>query len=301
MTLPRSTPALVRRAGRWGRRAAGRLFERLGPPPASGEAAGSGAFNALDAYVTDAPSDQNAVDLFKGQWFSRLPGDLVSGELGLFDDDRIRAFGDQIGGFAGKRVLELGPLEGGHAAMMHQAGAASIVSIEANTRAFLKCLIVKEVMGLERVRFLLGNFDPYLETAPAVDFVLASGVIYHAHNPVRTLVHLCRIAPAIGIWSHYYDAETMDRHHRGTFDMQPVALSFEGFEAQGYRLEYGDALKSRKFCGGLRPATHWMARASWFSLLDSLGFEFTVLDEQPDHVNGPAFTGIARRRDASAA
>lgn len=41
--------------------------------------------------------------------------------------------------------------------MLEQAGAAEVVAVEANTRSFLKCLCIKEVLGMRAVRFLLGD------------------------------------------------------------------------------------------------------------------------------------------------
>src|SRR5690242_17044650 len=37
-------------------------------------AAGRGRAPVDDQYVTTAPSDQNALDIFKGEWSSQLPG-----------------------------------------------------------------------------------------------------------------------------------------------------------------------------------------------------------------------------------
>ena len=63
----------------------------------------------------------------------------------------------EIGGVTEKTILELGPLEGGHSYMLDRAGAAQVVAIEGNARAYLKCLIVKELLGLPRVQFLCGD------------------------------------------------------------------------------------------------------------------------------------------------
>src|SRR5262245_33426009 len=138
-----------------------RYFSHTGGPALSG-----GKAHILDSYVRAAPSPQNALDIFKGEWASLLPAPLSAlraGPLPLFDDPRISRFLSQIGGVAGKSVLELGPLEGGHSYMIDRAGASSIISVEANTRAFMKCLIVKELVGLPRVQFLCGDFVAYLE------------------------------------------------------------------------------------------------------------------------------------------
>src|SRR5262245_28634524 len=118
------------------------------PPPASTVAPG--------LYVTAAPRAQNGVDIFKGDCSSSLParaGATSGGGADLFADPRVAWFAEVAGGVEGKTVLELGPLEGGHSAMLEALGAASILAIEANTRAFLRCLLVKELLGLRRVRF----------------------------------------------------------------------------------------------------------------------------------------------------
>jgi hypothetical protein len=77
----------------------------------------------------------------------------------LFDDNRIKWFEQQCAGFAGKRILELGPLEGGHTCMLSRAGAASITSIESNTAAFLKCLIVQNTLTF-KADSVWGTFVP---------------------------------------------------------------------------------------------------------------------------------------------
>src|SRR6188768_2522897 len=81
--------------------------------------------SVLDQYVREAPSAQNVVDLFAGEWSSALPPAIgaTAGSIALFDDDRIRWILERAGGVDGQRVLELGPLEAGHTAMLEAAGA----------------------------------------------------------------------------------------------------------------------------------------------------------------------------------
>src|SRR5436190_16044191 len=103
-----------------------------------------------DYYVTTKPVPQNAVDIFKGEWSSSFPeqfADLKAGGITLFDDVRIHWLDSEIAGFEGKTVLELGPLEGAHSYLMERLGAKEVVSVEANTQAYLKCLIAKEILG----------------------------------------------------------------------------------------------------------------------------------------------------------
>src|ERR1035437_8430204 len=97
----------------------------------------------LDSYVRTAHSVQNALDIFVSEWASRLPppwSKCAAGGIPLFEDGRIVWALQQLGGCEGQRALELGPLEGGHSYMLESHGAASVLAVEANTRAFLKCL-----------------------------------------------------------------------------------------------------------------------------------------------------------------
>ncbi|MGL5510179.1 MAG: class I SAM-dependent methyltransferase, partial [Microcoleaceae cyanobacterium] len=164
----------------------------------------------LDFYVKSAPSVQNAIDIFKGEWASKLPNELssqcVAGITPLFEDMRINWAVKQIGGVAGKTVLELGPLEAGHTYMMEKLGASAITSVESNTRAYIKCLIIKELLELKRARFLSGDFVEYLKTFPGkFDFGIASGVLYHMIDPVELIYLLSESCNQIYIWTHYYD------------------------------------------------------------------------------------------------
>jgi hypothetical protein len=69
--------------------------------------------------------------------------------------------------------------------MLQRMNAKKIVSIEANTRAFLKCLCIKEIFNLDCVKFKLGDFIQFLEkTNSKFDLVFASGVLYHMLEPI---------------------------------------------------------------------------------------------------------------------
>ena len=164
-----------------------------------------------DKYVDAAPSPEAVVALFEHQWTSALPG-LPSGEVPLFSDERIEWAIDLAGGMTGKRVLELGPLEGGHTYMLEQAGAAEIHAIEANTLCYLRCLLVQQLFGLDRTTFQLGNFVPWLQTNQTrYDVVLAAGILYHLSDPVGVLDAICRSGDQVYLWTHYLDFEVMPR------------------------------------------------------------------------------------------
>ncbi|HRE01871.1 MAG TPA: hypothetical protein PLV68_11270, partial [Ilumatobacteraceae bacterium] len=96
----------------------------------------------------------------------------------LFDDQRIRTILANLDSIKNTKVLELAPFEGGHTYLLHEAGA-SVQAIEERTHEYLRCLVVKEILNLNRAHFRLGNYRPYLaETADRFDMVLCSGILH---------------------------------------------------------------------------------------------------------------------------
>ncbi len=256
--------------------------------------------STLDFYVGDPPTYQAAFKLFEGEWSSDVPG-YGGGRARLFDDGRIKWFAQQCGGFQGKRVLELGPLEAGHTSMIAGAGAASVTAIESNRRAFLKCLIVQNALGF-KANFMLGDFSQYLENCDArFDVIVASGVLYHMSDPVRLLQNAARISNSIGLWTHYYDEKIIRERAdlQKKFDKAPRIEQFGSQELHLYKQSYLDALHWKGFCGGSAPTSYWLTKESLLGLLEELGFEVAVGDDAKTHINGPAMTLFATRRSSS--
>ncbi len=252
--------------------------------------------NILDQYCKSCASPENPVGIFRGEWASKLPGiegiPLESGQSNLFDDERIH-WGDVQFGFRGKRVLELGPLEGGHSYLLERKGATSVLGIEANQRAYLKCLITKELYDLRRCRFLLGDFVEFLRRCQCrFDCCIASGVLYHMQDPVELISLISKVSDQALIWTHYYDDSTLKRRTRfGTsrFGCEERA-EYEGFTCERVRQYYGLGLKRLAFCGGMAKHSYWMRRDGIIEAFRHFGFRTIKIGfEQPEHPNGPAF------------
>ena len=220
----------------------------------------------LDQYVTLAPSIQNALDIFQAEWASLLPGNLASlraGNVPLFEDQRVLWAVEQLGGIQGKSVLELGPLEAGHTYMLEQLGAKSILSIEANTRAFLKCLIIKEVMDMRRAQFLCGNFVEYLlNCKDKFDVCFSAGVLYHMTNPAQLISSIAQVSNQVYIWTHYFDHQLIANNPdlAPKFKFEGVSTEYQGFKHTLYHQSYQAALDLEGFCGGSQPFSYWMSR-----------------------------------------
>jgi hypothetical protein len=253
---------------------------------------------AANKFETRAPSAQNAVDLFQGKWasdLSEVAPKLVSGGSPMFRADERprlagRALGNSDGRFDGMSVLELGPLEGAHSFQLQLLGAGRVVAIESNTEAFLKCLVVKEVARLDRVQFLLGDFNAYLEAAPPrFDLVFCSGVLYHQPDPANLIRLMSLVADRCFVWTHYYsdDFPGLNRRRR------PVERF--GHAVTYYEADYGD-MDYERFWGGNQPSACWMPKDDILQLLRGVGFrEVTVLRDEPAMPNGPAMSVAAAK------
>ncbi|MEO5960503.1 MAG: class I SAM-dependent methyltransferase [Opitutaceae bacterium] len=253
-----------------------------------------------------APSDQNALDLFAGEWSSQPPpdrSDLKAGATLLFDDPRIKWAHDRFremgleGGFAGRTVLELGPLEGGHAYVAERLGARSITAIEANARAYLKCLVAKEIFGTRNARFLLGDCLVHLRTtAETYDIGIACGILYHLTNPVELLELLGRRCRAIFLWTVFYDPEFVAKNPvPGAKFTDTLDLTHAGFAHTLHRFNYGDSLEWKGFCGGGEAFSYWMELPDILAALDRYGFKDIRMEQQPN-VHGSALMLVARQR-----
>lgn len=276
-----------------------RLRRRVAAPaePAAPPAEAS----ILDEYVASMPSPQNAVDIFAGEWSSALPeplADVKAGPIPLFEDDRVTWAIEQFGGVAGRSVLELGPLEGGHTYHLLREGA-SVTAIEAQTRAYLKCLIAKELLGMTGAAFLLGDFMEYLRNEPEhVDICFASGVLYHMRNPVETIALMADVADHLFLWTHVYDEQIIHASELLTPRFKTsVPASYDGFEHTLYRFDYAESLAGKGFCGGSAAHSNWLTRAQLFAALDRFGWAVgEVAFDTPDHPHGPALALVASKK-----
>ena len=259
-----------------------------------------------DLYEFSRPCAQNAVDLMAG-WTHAFPPefDVVAGAAAMYEDPRIHWAIAQFGGLEGKRVAELGPLEGAHTYMLERAGARRIDAIEANKQAFLRCLIAKEIYGLRRARFHLGDFVTALDRPPRYDLIVACGVLYHMSNPLLLLSRLAQRTGALYLWTHYFDEAEMPPGdpRRGAFaaPAPPHAeavetVEFEGLPMRLHARSYHGAWKASKYCGGPIDRHFWLEKGQLIDALGALGFDqLAFAHEEPAHPNGPAISIFARR------
>ena len=242
------------------------------------------------------PSAQTATDVFRDRWASNLTpvlGVSGTGSAQLFEgDDRptlaAAAFGTG-GRLDGMDVLELGPLEGGHSYQLERLGARSIVAVEANVEAYLKCLIVKEILSLRRSRFLLGDVLKYVTTdPPRFDLVFCSGILYHMSDPVKLIRAIAAITDRCFVWAHYFD------HNNHNVEHHPSEHTVGGFRTTYWTHSYGD--KTSAFWGGIKASAAWLERGALLGAFRHFGLdEIEVIRDDQLFVNGPNIMFCARR------
>ena len=251
-------------------------------------------------FTTAAPSPQTALDSVRVPWASRFPiTGIQSGDANLFDDERVRWAIEELGGVGGATCVELGPLEGGHSYMLQQAGAASVTAVEANKDAFLKCLVTKELLGLERCSFLCGDVLEYLSSTPdRFDVCWCVGILYHMVEPVQLLDLISKRADRLYIWTHYYDAVKLSgRRGKGArfANAQVIQATHSGFDYTLHRQEYGWTERLGGFLGGTRPYSHWLTLPDLLGALEHFGWHDIRTRIAEDTPHGPAVDLVATR------
>lgn len=252
-------------------------------------------------FWTEVAHPRNAIDLHAGAWASDLaevvPGLSHAGTPMFYQDNRPRQAARALGAndrLDGMSILELGPLEGAHSYQLERLGAARIVAIESNADAFQRCLVVKNLLGLDRTTFLLGDCVGYLETTSEhFDMIFASGILYHLQDPVGLIRLLAARTRKLFVWTQYYDARF--RYANGkALPHRARHYERDGFAAPLYELVYRGRFGAA-FLGGNRRTTNWMALADIRAALRHYGFDAQDLIEDVRGERGPAATLAAYR------
>jgi hypothetical protein len=261
---------------------------------------GSTTSRTFDLYVSSSPSSQNAVDAIAG-WNTSFPPQygLKAGPLAAYSDPRILWAIKCFGSLEGRNVLELGPLEGGHTAMLEAAGAR-VAAIEEDQVAFLRCLIAREILGLTQCKFWLGDFMMALENwEQRYDLIVACGVLHHLTEPLRLIELAAKRADAIYIWARVVTDEALaSRSWRRIIFAQPAEHRlFHGIDVRAYRRRHAaHDQEDVAFCGYMYDEHHWLHRDDLLEALKVVGFhDIRTSHDEPHGRSGPALSVFARR------
>lgn len=267
------------------------------PSPASDER------GLIPRYEPQAPSPSTIAGIFASSWKSALPGTERQHGAAMFDDQRPGWLASQLpGGLHFKSVLELGPFEGYQTYLLDRLGAREIVSVEGNSLNFLKCLCVKELYGL-KARLEHGDVIGYMENCTRrFELVFASGVLYHMQDPLRFVELAASLAPALYLWTHFFDPSVLslnngqERHFVPSEDREVVV---DGrtlrLHARSYLMRsYHESIPSY-WEGGQEDLTYWLEREDLIWAIERSGMKVSAIQAESD-VNGlPCISLCAQR------
>jgi hypothetical protein len=267
-------------------------------------------YEMKEVYCRQTPSNQTIVDIFKGEWFSSFPDqyNVEAGTINHFDfstDPRVQ-WANQVmnGAIKNACILELGPYEAYNTWQLEQLGAKEVTAVENNKISYLKCLVVKEITGLN-ARFLHGDFIPYLEhcakSKESFDMVWASGVLYHQTEPLKLLELISKVTSKVFIHTHYYDEKIITTNPYLEVYFYPKKNGVKessGFEALLHYKSYRGSNKGAMFSGGPNDHCDWLKKEDIFAFFKHLGFtKITIEVDSPDHINGPGICFLAEKEE----
>lgn len=253
-----------------------------------------------EPFASSLPSHQASVDLFEGSWFSKMPegSGLVGGQAEHFTDSRVPWAAKVLGGLASKSILELGPFEAYNTSQFESMGAASVVAIEGSSANFLKCLIIKNIMGL-KTTFLYGDFTKYLETTKnRFDICWASGVLYHLTRPIEFLEGISSVSDTLFLWTQYYDTGIMMTHPDAPIFHEETnkTVEYHGRQLILHGREYHERDGTGLFSGGPEAMSYWMELEDILHVLRCHGFNRIEMGvNNLHHPPGPACFFLAFR------
>jgi SAM-dependent methyltransferase len=242
----------------------------------------------LPRFCYARPSHTNALSLRAGTWkfdFDHLDVDGI--RKWVSRDVRPQWSAEVFPGFADFNIIELGPQDGFITAGLEAFGVGSILAIEANVDSFLRCLLLKNALGL-KATYLLGDFLTYLEapTAPA-DMIYASGILYHLFDPVGFLHRCAAVARHLYLWTFLFDEASIRANAYEALCFEGASQHRFGGEVFTYhrRCYTPDIVASTTYAGGISTHANWMTLEDIERALRTAGYRI-------DRMIGDSFQGI---------
>jgi len=269
----------------------------------------------MDRLVESAPSNQIELDLFKNEWSYDIPiPNTVTGKAAVHElPGSVRIALKRFGPIDGFKVLELGPNECEITIGLSKEKVDEIISIETRSRTFLKCLVIKNILGMKNVRFLLGNFIEYLRLRndEKFDLCFACGVLYHMTDPVELIEMICNSCDRVVVATIYVNDNLI--HYDKSKDCSGLpAPNWHIVDENGTQVEY-KGLKVRYFknCypsarepahtvyghGGVDDHSNLMELNDILRAFEHFGFEIVgEIRDKPDGRRGPHVVFAAKKK-----
>jgi SAM-dependent methyltransferase len=173
------------------------------------------------------------------------------------------------GDFRGKRIADLGCLEGGYTVEFARLGFDS-VGVEVRDSNFENCNFVKAHTGLDNLSFVKDDVWNIREHGK-FDAIFCCGLLYHLDNPCAFINEMAAVASKVVIINTHYASEE---------DVENFVLSditeHEGMPGRWYAEHDVDDLKALdafKWTSWSNKKSFWLTRGAILHTLQSSGFD----------------------------
>ena len=215
----------------------------------------------------------------------------------LADEPRCRAamrllrmlYGD---GLAGRRIVDLGCLEGGYAVEFARAGMDAL-GLEVRPSNFENCRYVQGKVGLPNLRFVRDDAWNVEKYGP-FDVAYCCGLLYHLDRPREYVRLLGKVVnDAVVINTHFAPWEPETRFGLGEL------TNHEGLPGRWVE-EHGETdeaeLDKLKWSSWRNPRSFWIAREGLLQAINDADFDL-VLEQWDAAANGRQLLAVTTSED----
>jgi len=186
------------------------------------------------------------------------------------------------GAFAGRRILDVGCLEGYFSIECALQGA-DVLGIDGKTLNVRKCEFVQSALGVPNVRFVEDDAMAVTrDTYGTFDAVLALGLLYHLEDPFEFLANMADVCDGFMLIDTHVALEEQPESIKGVW--KPTLSDIRTFEARGARYQgrlfrefdpgTSQVAKDLSPTASLRnESSVWLTEDSLVRLLHDVGFE----------------------------
>ncbi|MDI6804241.1 MAG: class I SAM-dependent methyltransferase [Bacteroidota bacterium] len=179
---------------------------------------------------------------------------------------------------AGKRILDLGCLEGGYSAAFSQMGAKEVVGIEVRKANINRCLLVKQCLGLENLHFHQEDVrNVSSDRFGKFNIVFAAGILYHLDDPYTFLKNISEMTLDFALIDTHIANKTSFGHGCSSVLVEKTFESqkFIGREAREYPKGMKNAeLEKHVWTSWGNPTSFWLTEESLVKMLGEVGFGY---------------------------
>jgi SAM-dependent methyltransferase len=178
-------------------------------------------------------------------------------------------------GLSGKRIADLGCLEGGYATGFARLGM-NATGIEIRDSNFDSCLYVKSHVGLPNLYFIkddVNNIDKY----GTFDAIWACGIFYHVENPKTFMERISNACKKVVLLETHFTYP--DRTPAADMYKLSEISEHEGLRGRWYH-EHNDIspeeLENIKWASWSNQRSFWVQKKYLLQLLKDVGFDIVL-------------------------